>query len=134
MSTKCIYAHTYEEYTMWSHIQVYKGNVDVYGPLWTLTCICVMWTYFLIILYIFLSYFSLKKTFSSPTLLTIIWQTLSIITASCMSSPSYILLFVTQSPVICKDFFSLIYMYKSSRYYPVFDINLGPIFPWSTTL
>ena len=46
-----------------------------------------------------------------------------------MSSPPYILLFITQSPVICKDFFPLVYMYKSSRYYAVFHIDLGPIFP-----
>ena len=44
----------------------------------------------------------------------------------CMTSPPYILLFTSYSPVICKDFFLLVYMYKSSRYYLVFDINLGP--------
>ena len=38
------------------------------------------------------------------------------------------------SPVICKEYFSLIYMYKLSRYYAVFHIDLGPIFPQSTTL
>ena len=31
-----------------------------------------------------------------------------------MSSPPYILLYTPHSPVICKDFFSLIYIYKSS--------------------
>ena len=88
----------------------------------------------LCILHIFPSSFLSKKTLSPPTLSTIIWQTFSITTASCMSSPPYILLFVTQSPVICKDFFSLVHMYKLSRYYPVFDINLGPMFPRSTPL
>ena len=38
------------------------------------------------------------------------------------------------SPVICKDIFPLIYMYKSSRYYAVFHIDLGPMFPQSTIL
>ena len=51
-----------------------------------------------------------------------------------MSSPPYILLFTPHSPVICKDHFPLVYMYKSSRYYLVFNINLGPMFPWSTIL
>ena len=49
-------------------------------------------------------------------------------------TPPYILLFSQHSPVICKDYFSLIYMYKSSRYYVVFHIDLGPIFPQSTIL
>ena len=48
--------------------------------------------------------------------------------------PSYILLFTQHSPVICKDNFPLVYMYKSSRYYAVFHIDLGSIFPWSPTL
>ena len=32
------------------------------------------------------------------------------------------------SPVICKDYLPLVYMYKSGRYYLVFDIDLGSIF------
>ena len=48
--------------------------------------------------------------------------------------PSYILLFTQHSPVICKDNFPLVYMYKLSRYYAVFYIDLGPMFPWSTSL
>ena len=48
--------------------------------------------------------------------------------------PSYILLFIQHSPVICKDNFPLVYMYKLSRYYAVFHINLGSIFPRSPTL
>ena len=72
MLTKCIYVHTHEEFTMQSHIQAYKGNANIYGPLWTPTCICAMWTYFLIILYIFPLLFFSQKTFSSPTLSTII--------------------------------------------------------------
>ena len=46
----------------------------------------------------------------------------------------YILLFIPYSPVICKDFFPLVYMYESSRYYVVFHIDLGPMFPRSISL
>ena len=77
---------------------------------------------------------SFQKTLSSPTSSTIIWQTFPITTASCMTSPPYILLFIPYSPVICKDFFPLVYMYKLSRYYAVFHIDLGPMFPQSTSL
>ena len=70
-----------------------------------------------------------QKTLSSPISSTIAWQTFPIITASCMTSPPYILLFTSHSPVICKDNFSLVYMYNSSRYYLVFNIDLGPMFP-----
>ena len=48
--------------------------------------------------------------------------------------PPYILLFSQHSPVICKYFFPLVYMYKLSRYYAVFHIDLGPMFPQSTSL
>ena len=48
-----------------------KGYTNVYGPLWTPTCICTMWTYFLIILYIFPFLFFTQKTLSSPISLTI---------------------------------------------------------------
>ena len=57
MPYKCIYMHIHEEFTIWSHIQAYKGNTNVYGPLWTPTCICAVWTFFLIILYVFPSLF-----------------------------------------------------------------------------
>ena len=84
---------------------------------------------------LYLSYLNFpQKTLSSPISSTITWQTFPIITASCMTSPPYILLFTSHSPVICKDNFPLVYMYKSSRYYLVFDIDLGPIFPRSTIL
>ena len=42
--------HIYEEFVIQSHIQAYKGDMNVYGPLWTLTCICTVWTYFLTML------------------------------------------------------------------------------------
>ena len=75
-----------------------------------------------------------QKTLPSPISLTIAWQTFPIITASCMTSPPYILLFISHSPVICKDNYPSVYMYKSSRYYLVFHIDWGPMFPWSTSL
>ena len=134
MYYKCIYMHIYKELEVQSRIQAFKDNANIYGPLWTPTCICAVWTYSLIILYVLPLLFFPKKTLSSPTSSTIARQTFPIITASCMTSPPYILLFSQHSPVICKDYFSLIYMYKSSRYYAVFHINLGPMFPQSTTL
>ena len=72
---------------------------------------------------------SSQKTLSSPTSSTIVWQTFPITTASCMTSPPYILLFTSYSPVICKDNFPLVYMYKSSRYYLVFNDWFGFYFP-----
>ena len=117
------------------NLEPYSGiQSNIYGPLWTPTYICAVWTFFLIILYVFPFLFLPKKTLSSPTSSTITWQTFPIITASCMTSPPYILLFTSYSPVICKDIFPLVYMYKSSRYYTVFDIDLGSIFPQSTSL
>ena len=135
MPHKYIHMHIYEEFVIQSRIQAYKGNANLYGPLWTPTCICTMWTYFFIILYVFFSLlFFPKKTLSSPTSSPIAQQTFPITTASCMTSPPYILLFSQHSPVICKDFFPFVYMYKSSRYYAIFHIDLGPMFPWSTSL
>ena len=86
----------------------------------------------LIILYIFPFLFPSKRHYHPPHHQQSYDRPFSITTASCMSSPPHILLFVTHSPVICKDFFSLVYMYKSSRYYAVFHIDLGPMFPQST--
>ena len=48
-------------FAMWSRIQAYKDAANIYGPLWTPTCICAIWTYFLIILYAFPLDFSLKR-------------------------------------------------------------------------
>ena len=76
------------------------------------------------------SYFSSKRHYHPPSS-TIVWHTFPITTASCMTSPSYILLFTQHSPIICKDYFPLVYMYKLSRYYAIFHIDLGPMFPWS---
>ena len=130
----CIYTHINKEFTIQRHIKAYKGDTNIYGPLWTPTCICAMWTFFFIILYVFPSLFLSKKTLSSLISSTIIWQTFPTTTASCMTSPPYILLFTQDSPVICKNFSPLVYMYKSSRYFAVFHIDLGPMFPQSNTL
>ena len=98
MPYKCIHTHIYE-FMIRSCIQEYKGNANIYGPLWTPTSICTMWTYFLIILYVFPLIFFPKKTLSSPTSSPIAQQTFPITTASCMTSPPL------YSPVIYKDFF-----------------------------
>ena len=68
---KCIHTHIYEEFIIRSHIQAYNGDANVYGLLWTPTCICTVWTFFP---YYFLSFLFLllpKKTLSSPTPSTI---------------------------------------------------------------
>ena len=65
MPHKCIHMHIYEEFVIWSRIQAYKGDANVYGPLWTLTYICTVWTSFLIILYIFHSLFLPKRLYHS---------------------------------------------------------------------
>ena len=104
MPYKCIYILINEEFVVRSHIQAYKGDTNVYGPLWTLTCICTVWTFFLIISYLFFPY-SFQKTLSSPTSPTIVWQILPIITASCITSPPYVLLFSQHSPIVYKDKF-----------------------------
>ena len=127
MPYKCIYMHIHKEFMIRSCILAYKGNANVYESLWTPTCICAIWTYFLTILYDFSFLISSQKTLSSPILSTITWQTFPITTASHMTSPPYILLFTPYSTIICKDNFPLVYMYKSSRYYAVFHINLGPV-------
>ena len=127
MSHKCIHTHIYEEFTIWSHIQAYKDNTNVYGPLWTPTCICAVWTFFLLFSIFFLSY-SFSKDIIIP----------HIINNHMTDFPHHhsIMYDFTPlySPVICKDYFSLVYMYKSSRYYAVFHIDLGPMFPQSTSL
>ena len=56
----------HEVFTIQSHIQVPKGDVNVYGSLWTPTCICAVWTYFLIILYIFPLLFFPKRHHHPP--------------------------------------------------------------------
>ena len=134
MSHKCIHMHIYKEFEVWSHIQAFKGNASIYGPLWTPTCICTMWTFFLIILYLFPLLFLSKRLYHSPYH----QQSHDRLSPSSQHHvwlhPSYILLFSQHSPVIYKDSFPLVHMYKSSRYYAVFHIDLGPIFPQSTIL
>ena len=63
MSHKCIHMHIYEEFVIWSRIKAYKGDANVNGPLWTPTCICAMWIYFLIILYVFPFLFLPKRLY-----------------------------------------------------------------------
>ena len=117
--------------------ELYSGIQGRREHLWTLVdpdmYMCCMDIFPLLFL-IFSFLISSQKTLSSPTSSTIAWETLSIITASCITSPPYILLFSQHSPVVYKDNFPLFYMYKLSRYYFVFDIDLGPMFPRSTSL
>ena len=51
----------YEEFEVRSCIQAFKGNTNIYGPLRAPTYICAVWTYFLIILYVFPSLFLPKR-------------------------------------------------------------------------
>ena len=134
MPSKCIYSHAHKVFMMWSHIQVYKGNIDIYGPLWTPSSICAVWTYFsqYSLCFSFLSFS--QKTLSFPHHQQSHDRHFPSLQYHVCPHPLYILLFAPHSPVICKDFFSLIYMYKSSQYYAVFNINLGSIFPQSTSL
>ena len=135
-------SHAYQMH-IYAYIQrvcdavLYSGIQGQRNHLWTLMD-PNLYMHHVDILSHYSSYFSSlifsQKTLSSPTLSTIVWHTFPIITASYMSSSPYILLFIIQSPVICKDFSPLVYMYKSSRYYAVFHINLGPMFPQSTPL
>ena len=113
------------------HIRATQTFMDPYGPqpVYAL-CRHIFSLFFLF----FLSYFSLKGHYHSLHY----WKSYDRLSPSsqhhvCLHPP-YILLIVTQSPVTCKDFFSLVYMYKSSRYYTVFNIGLGSIFPQSTSL
>ena len=126
-----MHIHTYKRRVRDS--EPYSGIQGRHECLWTLVDPNMYMHHediFPIILYVFPLLSLPKKTLSSPTSLTIVWQTFPIITASCMTSPPYILLFTSYSPVICKDNFP----YKLSRYYAVFHIDLGFIFPQSPTL
>ena len=117
--------------------ELYSGIQGRHEHLWTLVDHDMYMRHVDIFPYYSLSFSFLilsQKTLSSPISSTIVWQTFPITTASCMTSPPYILLFIQHSPVICKDYFPLVYMYKSSRYYAVFHIDLGSIFPQSPTL
>ena len=131
-----MHIHTYT--SSFYDSELYSGIQGQRKHLWTLVdpelhmrCVDIFPVYSI---YIFPFLFLSQKTLSLPISLTIIWQTFPIITTSYMSSAPYILLSAPHSPVICKDYFSLIYMYKLSRYYAVFHIDLGSILPQSTVL
>ena len=129
-----MHIHTYKRIV--HDLEPYSGIQGWRKHLWTLVDPNMYMHRVDIFPYYSLSFSSLiisQKTLSSPISLTIVWQTFPIITASCMTSLSYILLFSQHSPVICKDYFSLVYMYKSSRYCAVLYIDLGPMFPRSTS-
>ena len=132
--------HTHAYIRRVHDLEQYSGIQGRCKPLWTLVDPNMYMRhvdiFFFIILYLFFSYYFPKRLYHPPyhqqsyDRLT----DFPIITASCMTSLSYILLFSQHSPVIYKDFFPLLHMYKSSRYYAVLHIDLGPMFPWSTSL
>ena len=134
MIYKCIYILINEEFVIWSCIQAYKGDTNVYGPLWTPTCICAIWTFFPYYSLSFLSLFLHKRLYHPQHHRQLHERLSPSLQHHVLLHSSYILLFTQHSPVICKDSFPLFYMYKSSRYYAVFHIDLGSIFPWSPTL
>ena len=114
MLCKCIYSHTHKVFMIRSLIQAYKGDTNVYEPLWTPTCICAIWTYFLIILYIFPLLFFPKRHYHTPHIIDNRMTDFFHHHSSMYVFTPYILLFTPHSPVICKDYFFLVYMYKSS--------------------
>ena len=127
--------HTHAHIWRVCNSEPYSGIQGRRECLWTLVDPDMYMRCVDILPYYSLSFSSLilsQKTLSSPISSTIIWQTFPIITVSCMTSLSYILLFSQHSPVIYKDFSPLVHMYKLSRYYAVLHINLGPMFPQST--
>ena len=66
MLYRCIYILINEEFVIRSHIQAYKGDANVYGPLWTPTCICAVWTFFPLLFLIFSFIISSQKDFIIP--------------------------------------------------------------------
>ena len=128
MPTKCIYTHIHEVFTIQSHI--HKHLWTLVDPDLYMRCVDIFPHYSLYFSLLILS----QKDFITPHIINNHMTDFFHHHTSCMSSPPYILLFTPHSLVICKDYFPLLYMYKSSRYYLVFDIDLGSIFPQSTTL
>ena len=113
------------------HIMATRTFMDLYGP----RHVYVLHGHFsLIISYLFFSYYFPKRLYHPLHHLQSHDRLSPSSQHHVLLHPPYILLFIPYSPVICKDFFPFIYMYKSSRYYLVFNIDLGPIFPWSTSL
>ena len=88
---------------------------------------------FLFFLMISLSY-NHPKDITTSLITDTTWQNFIITTTSCMIVILSFLL--NYSFIFCYlwRLFPLIYMYKSSTYYAVTCINLGPIFPQSTSL
>ena len=128
--------HTHAYIGRVQDLEPYSGIQGRHEHLWTLVDPDMYMRHvdiFFIILYLFFSYSFLKRLYHSPYH----QQSYDRLSPSSQHHvwlhPPYILLFTPYSPVICKDFFPLVYMYKSSRYYAVFHINLGSIFPQSPT-
>ena len=63
MPYKCIYILTNEEFMIQSRIQAYKGDANVYGPLWTWHVYAPCGHFSLIISYLFFSYYFPKRLY-----------------------------------------------------------------------
>ena len=116
MPHKCIHMHIYEEFTIWSRIQAYKG---LHKCLWTLVDPNMYMHHvdtfsYYSLCFFFFSYFLPKRHYHP----LYHWQSYDRLSTlpqhHVWLHPLYILLFIPYSPVICKDFFPLVYMYKLS--------------------
>ena len=89
---------------MQNRILAHTANANIYGRLWTPMRICAGWTYFLIFLYVFLSYFHPNDITTSKHhqhYMTDYYHHHSIMyDNNPLNSPVYSAL----PPVICKDF------------------------------
>ena len=110
---------------IWSDILAFTGDVNIYGPLWTPACICTGWTDFSCFSYIFPYDYHPKDIITSPHH----WHSHDGLLSSpqhhVQHQPPIVSFFTPHSPVICKDFFSLVYLYKSSGYYTITSLETG---------
>ena len=106
----------------------HTSDANVYGPLWTRPVYAPCGHIFSLFSIFFLSYSFPKRLYHSPYHRQSHDRLFPSSQHHACLHPPYILLSAPHSPVICKDNFPLVYMYKSSRYYLVFDIDLGSIF------
>ena len=66
MPYRCIYILINEEFVIRNDFQAYKGDVNIYGPLWIPTCICAVWTFLSLLFLIFSFIISSQKDFIIP--------------------------------------------------------------------
>ena len=129
--------HTHAYIQRVQDLEPYSGIQGQCEHLWTLVDPDMYMRHvdiFFIILYLLFSYSFLKRLYHPPYYRQSYDRLSPSSQHHVLLHPSYILLFSQHSPVISKDFFPLVHMYKSSRYYAVFNIDMGPMFPQSTSL